>query len=386
MHGKKKWQGRGAFRTQYVEPILFLVIFIGLFGALGSVMGVVNMMNTLMNTAYRILIDTVLYLMGISVLMGAVSALLAEFGVVGLMNKLLSPLMKPLYGLPGAAALGVVTTYLSDNPAILTLADNRSFRSCFKKYQLPALTNLGTAFGMGMIVTTFMFSMGADFGKAALIGNLGAVLGSIVSTRLMLHFTKKEYGATEPCEVEMVEEQEEVEVKGNVGSRVLDSILNGGKAGVDMGLAIIPGVVIICTLVLMLTNGPSDAGIYTGAAYEGVAVLPWIGEKLSVVISPLFGFSNPGNIAVPITALGAAGAAIGLVPNLVGAGMATAHDVAVFTAMCMCWSGYLSTHVAMMSSLNCSKLTGKAILCHTIGGLCAGVAANWLFRLLSLIG
>ena len=52
--------------------------------------------------------------------------------------------------------------------------------------------------------------------------------------------------------------------------------------------------------------------------------------------------------------------------------------------MCMCWSGYLSTHVAMMSSLKVNKLTGKAILSHTIGGLCAGVAANWIFKLVML--
>ena len=70
------------------------------------------MMNTLMNTSYQLITDTVLYLMGITVLMGAVSLLLSEFGVVDLLNKLLSPLMKPLYGLPGASALGMLTTYL----------------------------------------------------------------------------------------------------------------------------------------------------------------------------------------------------------------------------------------------------------------------------------
>ena len=86
----------------------------------------------------------------------------------------------------------------------------------------------------------------------------------------------------------------------------------------------------------------------------------------------------------PITALGAAGAAIGLVPHMAEAGTVLANDVAVFTAMCMCWSGYLSTHVAMMSSLKVNKLTGKAILSHTIGGLCAGVAANWIFKLVML--
>ena len=69
----------------------------------------------------------------------------------------------------------------------------------------------------------------------------------------------------------------------------------------------------------------------------------------------------------------------------VSSGSATGCDVAVFTAMCMCWSGYLSTHVAMMNNLKHGKLIGRAIAAHTVGGLCAGVAAHWLFRLISLI-
>ena len=114
-------------------------------------------------------------------------------------------------------------------------------------------------------------------------------------------------------------------------------------------------------------------------------MLPWIGEKLQFILSPLFGFSSPSAISVPITALGAAGAAVGLIPKMVADGVAHANDVAVFTAMCMCWSGYLSTHVAMMSSLKCSKLTGKAIISHTIGGIVAGIAANWLFQFASFV-
>jgi hypothetical protein len=51
----------------------------------------------------------------------------------------------------------------------------------------------------------------------------------------------------------------------------------------------------------------------------------------------------------------------------------------------MCWSGYLSTHVAMMDSLKCSYLTGAAIFFHTIGGICAGVFANWCYTLLIMI-
>ena len=127
-------------------------------------MGLVNTRNTLMNTAYHLLIDTSLYIMAIAVLAGAISALFTEFGVIDLLNRLLSPLMRPLFGMPGAAALGVVTTYLSDNPAILTLADDKGFRRYFKAYQIPALTNIGTSFGMGLIVTTFVLGLGGVVG------------------------------------------------------------------------------------------------------------------------------------------------------------------------------------------------------------------------------
>ena len=372
-----------------LSPIIFLAIFLGLFCAIGSKMGAANMLSTMMNTAYALLMETVFYIMAIAVLAGAVSALLSEFGVVDLINKLVSPLMKPLFGLPGAASLGVITTYLSDNPAILALANDGKFRSYFKKYQLPALTNLGTAFGMGLIVTTFMIGIKSPTGEnlvaAALIGNLGAVIGSLISTRLMLLQTKKIFGTEALCDpLESASSNSEVETeKKGVGMRVIECLMSGGKTGVQLGLDIIPGVLIICTLVMMLTNGAPAEG-YTGGAYEGIAFLPWIGEKISFILKPLFGFTSAECIAVPITALGAAGAAIGLVPGMISSGAANAHDIAVFTAMCMCWSGYLSTHVAMMDSLKHSNLTGKAILSHTVGGLCAGIAANWIYQLIAM--
>ncbi len=377
-----------------LEVFIFLGVVVVFFGLVGAKMGGANMVQTMMNTAYQLLLETVFYIMAIAVIAGAVSGLFSEFGLIALINKLISPLMRPVYDLPGAASMGVMTTYLSDNPAILGLAEDTNFKKYFKKYQLPALTNLGTAFGMGLIVTTSMIGItapkGENLGLAALIGNIGAIIGSVVSVRMMLFFTKKEYGTTEYCipfeegNEKDVFNQREVR-EGGIGARALEALLDGGKNGVDVGLAIIPGVLAICTIVMMLTNGPSAEGVYTGAAYEGVALLPWIGEKLQFILSPLFGFSSPSAISVPITALGAAGAAVGLVPKMVADGVAHANDVAVFTAMCMCWSGFLSTHVAMMSSLKCSKLTGKAIISHTIGGIVAGIAANWLFQLVSLI-
>ena len=367
-----------------LETFVFLAIFFLIFGLMARKMGTPLMFKTMMATAHDLLLNTVFFIMAMAVIAGAISALLSEFGAIALINKIFAPLMKPLWGMPGASVTGAVATYLSDNPAIIPFAKDKRFTSFFKKYQVPALCNLGTAFGMGLIVTMFMMGQGEGFIKAAIIGNVGAILGSIISVRLMLIETRKYYGdeAEEPA-IELAEgddrpDKVRIVRDGNMFQRVLDTVLEGGKTGVEMGLAIIPGVLIVCTFVMMLTF-KMPAGGYTGAAYEGVGFLPWLGEKLTFILEPLFGFHSAEAIAFPITAVGGA---ISLVPEFLKSGLIGANDIAVFTAMGMCWSGYLSTHIGMMDALGVRKLSSKAIVSHTIGGLAAGVIAHYLFVLL----
>ena len=138
------------------QGIPCLIVLFLLFGYLSSVMGLANMLNTIMKTAHSLLLDTVFYLMGMCVITGALSKVLSEFGVVALLQKLLRPVMRPLYNLPGVAVLGCVMTFLSDNPAIITLIKNRQFARYFKKYQFISLANFGTSFGMGLLVIVFM--------------------------------------------------------------------------------------------------------------------------------------------------------------------------------------------------------------------------------------
>lgn len=370
-----------------LNGVICLVIVIGFFAYLGISMGMANMLNTVMKTAHDLLINTVFYLMSICVLMGALSRLFAEFGVVSILEKLLRPLMKPLFNLPGVASLGAVMTFLSDNPAIISLSKDKRFSKYFKKYQLISLTNFGTAFGMGLIVIVFM--MGQGFFKESLIGLFGAFCGCIVSTRLMQRFTLKafpQYLTEEACEgIEEEEAEEKEEEKKSLFTRILDCLLDGGRSGVEVGMSIIPGVLIISTFVMILTFGPSASGAYTGAAYEGVEILPWLADKIDFVFKALFGFNDPHLVAFPITSLGAVGAALSLVPNFVANGWADGNAIAVFTAIGMCWSGFLSTHTAMLDSLGYRELTPKAILAHTIGGLAAAFAAHWSYVLVSLI-
>ena len=375
-------------------PCLLAVLL--LFGYMAYVMGLTNMLNTLMRTAHDLLLNTVFYLMAICVLTGALSKIFIEFGVVDLLQKLLRPIMKPLFNMPGVASLGAVLTFLSDNPAIISLSQNKHFARYFKRYQHVSLVNFGTAFGMGLIVIVFMIGQG--YYAAPFIGFFGAICGCIISTRLMQYFTCKMYpsyrdeDALTPDEMHELEEEEAELMAGGKDSnslfiRILNALLDGGKSGVEVGLAIIPGVLIISTFVMMLTFGGSEsvdaAGnavvAYTGAAYEGTRFLPWLAGKVNFLFEWLFGFHAPELIAFPITALGAVGAALGLIPEFVKAGIIDGNAITVFTAMGMCWSGYLSTDAATLDSLGYRPLVSKALLSTFIGGIAAGIISHWLY-------
>ena len=371
------------------DGIPCLVIVFGLFAFIGHRMGVPEMLNTIMKTSHDLLLNTCFYLMAICVITGAIGKLFVEFGVVKLLEGLLRPLMRPLFNLPGVAALGAVMTFLSDNPAIISLSQDKRFSSYFKKYQYISLTNFGTAFGMGLLVIVFM--VGQGFYAEPFIGLLGAFVGCIVSTRLMQRFVVKAYprfleqNAIEgSAKFAAKEDEVEVEEKSKF-IRTLNALLDGGRTGVDVGFAIIPGVLIFSTLVMILTFGPSIDGTYTGAAYEGIELLPYLAGKINFIFDWLFGFQDPHLVAFPITALGAVGAALGLVPSFIAEGWADGNSIAVFTAIGMCWSGYLSTHTAMLDSLGYRELTPKAIWAHTIGGLVAAIVAHWIYMLYSYI-
>ena len=399
-------------KFHWPKGLTCIIVITLIFGYLGYVMGLPNMLNTLMHTSYDLLINTVFYLMAICVLTGALGKIFVEFGVAELIEKLIRPLMKPLFHLPGVASLGAVLTFLSDNPAIITLARDKKFAQYFKKYQYISLTNFGTAFGMGLLVIIFMIGQG--FYKEPLIGFIGAFCGCIISTRLMQRFIIKAYPkfkdeeavytVSESVEAASDREDREAAKAGNAVTstadadsseaaqerqplfiRILNALLDGGKSGVETGMSIIPGVLIISTFVMILTFGPSASGAYTGAAYEGTELLPWAAGKINFIFDWLFGFKDPHLVAFPITALGAVGAALGLVPDFVAQGWADGNAIAVFTAIGMCWSGYLSTHTAMLDSLGYRELTPKAILAHTIGGLAAAFVAHWLYIIVCLI-
>lgn len=372
--------------------LLFIFCLTILFG---MKMGIGIMFSVIMKTAHDLLINTAFYIMAVAVLAGAVSSVFSEFGVTALLNKLISPIMKPIFGLPGAASLGAVATFFSDNPAVVPIAKDPSFAKYFKKYQWASLINLGTTFGMGIIIVGSILGIeGGKYTSAVLIGIPCAFIGGIIGNRLMLFYMKRYYGAEEIVgeafldgEIDSLPDNTRKIRTGSVFQRGLNATFDGGKNGVDLGLSIIPGILIFCTLVMMLTNGPSIVDgkeVYLGNAYEGIGLLPMIGEKLSIIIHPLFGFENNQVIALPLISLGAVGASLAGASSMANAGNLSIHDMTVYLAIGYCWSGFLSTTACMADAMRLREITTKAMVTQFLGGLIAGILANILSQLLNL--
>lgn len=386
MKSIKLWAKSFAKKKTSLSGVLCICWILLIFGGISYVMGIAPMMKTIMATAHDLLINTCFFLMAVCVLTGALGRILVEFGVVSMLQRLLHPIMKPLFNLPGVASLGAVMTFLSDNPAIITISKDKEFARYFKKFQFISLTNFGTAFGMGLLVIIYMISLG--YIAEPFIGFAGAIVGCVVSTRCVQFFILRSYpdfrnmkAIDEVCsEIEKTEEEGKNKEE-SLFTRILNAVLDGGKKGVEVGLAIIPGVLVISTLVMILTFGPGLNG-YDGSAYQGVEFLPWLAGKINFIFEWLFGFQDPHLIGFPITALGAVGAALSLLPKFISEGWIDNNAICVFTAIGMCWSGYLSTHTAMLDSMGYRNLTSKAILAHTIGGLVAGIVAHLLAMLI----
>ena len=109
----EKNKNKSLFKNEVgLEAIIFIVVFMAFFCYMGSIMGGTNMIKTMMSTGFDLLMNVCFYLMAVAVLAGGVSGLFSEFGVIALINKVLSKVMGPLYDLPGASSLGMLNCYI----------------------------------------------------------------------------------------------------------------------------------------------------------------------------------------------------------------------------------------------------------------------------------
>lgn len=84
----EKLTDRRQVKAVSMETFIFLILLVVGFGYVGSIMGAGMMFKVIMSTAHALLLETVFLIMAMAVLAGALSALLSEFGVIALINKI----------------------------------------------------------------------------------------------------------------------------------------------------------------------------------------------------------------------------------------------------------------------------------------------------------
>ena len=146
-----------------IESFVIVGIALILFVYFSSIMGTANFLKTIIQTSFYLLTEVAFWIMGVAVLTGAMAGIFSEFGVIALINILLGPIVRWIYKLPGVAGIGALSAYLSDNPAVISLYKEKEFRKRFKDYQIPVLCNLGTSFGMGLVIAVTFLALGNQF-------------------------------------------------------------------------------------------------------------------------------------------------------------------------------------------------------------------------------
>ena len=196
-----------------------------------------------MHTAHDLLLNTVFYLMGICVVTGAIGRLFVEFGVVKLLENILRPLMRPLFNLPGVAALGATMTFLERQPRHHLPLAGPPFLPLFQEIPIHLADQLRNRFRDGA-------AGHGVHGRAGLLHRAGhrpfrrlLRLHRVDSPHAVFRHQGLPSFAVEDAVVnragKLEEEEEKVETK-SVFIRTLNSLLDGGRTGVDVGIAIIP--------------------------------------------------------------------------------------------------------------------------------------------------
>ena len=66
-------------------------------------------------------------------------------------------------------------------------------------------------------------------------------------------------------------------------------------------------------------------------------------------------------------------------------GIIDSNAIAVFTAMGMCWSGFLSADAATLDSLGYRHFISRSFTCTFVAGLSAGIITHWLYFLVTYL-
>ena len=250
-----------------VSPVWCLVRVLGMVFALATLFKVGPSAIWSEDTGGMVLFDLAPTLFSVFIFAGLLLPLLMNFGLLELLGTLLTRVMRPVFGLPGRAAVNCIASWVGDG-SVGILMTSKQYES--NHYTQREAAVIGTTFSMVSItfslVVIAQVGLGHMFGPFYLTVCLAGLVAAIVVPKLPPLSNKKDWFIDES---ERVQDDEQIPAGESILSNgfqkainratVADNnaanvIKNGIHNAIDMVFGVLPVVMGIGTIALLITE------------------------------------------------------------------------------------------------------------------------------------
>ncbi len=217
------------------------------------------------DTGGLILHDLILGLFSIFLFAGFLLPFLTDFGILEFVGVLLTPVMRPLFGLPGRSSIDCVASWIGDGTIGVTLT-NKQYKQGYytaKEAAIIATTFSAVSITFSLVVLR-QVNLVNYFGPYYLTIIISGVVAAIIVPRIPplsrksnSYYTKekKDKGEDIPDGFTNVEWGAELAIKkANDNLNVVEFIKNGSKSVLEMWFGVLPIIMAFGTIALIIAE------------------------------------------------------------------------------------------------------------------------------------
>ncbi|OLS03689.1 YjiH family protein [Tissierella creatinophila] len=217
------------------------------------------------NTGGLILHDLILGLFSIFLFAGFLLPYLTDFGLLEFVGVLLTPVMRPLFGLPGRSSIDCVASWIGDGTIGVSLTNKQYKEGYYTSREASIIATTFSAVSITFsLVVLKQVNLMRLFAPYYLTIVLTGVVAAIIIPRLpplsrkkdtYYHGEKKDLGEDIPQGYTNVEWGLKLAIdRANESSNIFKLIKNGAKSVLDLWLGVLPVIMAFGTIALIIAE------------------------------------------------------------------------------------------------------------------------------------
>ena len=217
------------------------------------------------DTGGLILYDLILGLFSIFLFAGFLLPFLTEFGLLEFVGVLLTPVMRPMFGLPGRSSIDCVASWIGDGTIGVSLTNKQYLEGYYTSKEASVIATTFSAVSITFsLVVLKQVGLVNLFGPYYLTIMIAGVVAAIIvpklpplSNKKNTYFdgSKKDTGEDVPEGYTNVEWGLELAInKADQSFNALDFMKNGAKSVLDLWLGVLPVIMAFGTIALIIAE------------------------------------------------------------------------------------------------------------------------------------